>query len=252
MPRYAREKSKSAIYHIMLRGINRQPIVKNEGDRNKLLKTIKYYKAVSNYEIYAYCLMDNHIHILLKETTEPLSMAIKRISGSYVYWYNWKYDRCGHLFQERFKSEAVEDDSYFLTVLRYIHQNPVKAGITRKVSDYNWSSYHEYINEPIITDVDLALKMFSPDRQKAIEQFIEFTNHENDDICIDYVEKPKVTDGKIRAILLQHNISNINELQQLEKNKRYEIIKVIKAVDGVTVRQISKITGVSKSTISRI
>ena len=252
MARHAREKSNTSIYHIMLRGINRQPIVKNEADRNKLFKTIKYYKAVSNFELYGYCLMDNHIHLLLKETIEPLSMAIKRISGSYVYWFNWKYDRCGHLFQDRFKSEAVEDDSYFLTVLRYIHQNPVKAGIKKMVSDYKWSSYHDYINKSIITDVSLALGMFSPDRAKAIEQFITFTNQQNDDICIDYVEKAKVTDNEIRAILLQHGISNKNELQKLEKNKRYEIIRAIKSAKGVTVRQISRVTGVSKSTIDRI
>ncbi|MEW5920480.1 MAG: transposase [Bacillota bacterium] len=252
MPRHARQKSETGIYHIILRGINRQAIFKDEADRHRLFHTIKKYKDVSNYQIYGYCFMDNHVHLLLKETTEPLFMAIKRMSGSYVFWFNWKYDRCGHLFQERYKSEAVEDDSYFLTVLRYIHQNPVKACITKKVSDYKWSSYHEYINESIMTDVDLALEMFSPDRQKAIEQFIPFTNQQNDDSCIDYDENVRITDSEIKAILLQFGISNINELQRLDKNKRYEIIKAIKSVGSVTVRQLAKITGMSKSTISRI
>lgn len=80
--------------------------------------------------------MSNHIHMLVREIEESISNTIKRVSSSYVFWYNKKYERCGHLFQERFKSEAVESDEYFLTVLRYIHQNPVKAGMTKSILDY--------------------------------------------------------------------------------------------------------------------
>ena len=112
--------------------------------------------------------MDNHVHILIKEVTEPISLIVKRISGSYVYWFNRKYERWGHLFQERFKSEAVENDAYFLTVLRYIHQNPVKAGITKSVSEFRWSSFHEYVGEPVLTDVDFALNMFSQTMKKHL------------------------------------------------------------------------------------
>jgi len=73
--------------------------------------------------------MGNHVHLLIKEGKEVLSNTMKRIGASYVHWYNWQYNRKGHLFQDRYKSEAVEDDAYFLTVLRYIHQNPLKAGL---------------------------------------------------------------------------------------------------------------------------
>jgi len=80
--------------------------------------------------------MGNHIHLLLKEGKESLATSMKRISTSYVYYYNWQYDRKGHLFQDRYKSEPVEDDAYFLTVLRYIHQNPLKAGLSDDISSY--------------------------------------------------------------------------------------------------------------------
>jgi len=132
MPRQARRKSESGIYHIMLRGINQQQIFEDEEDSLRFLETLLKYKEQCGYEIYAYCLMGNHIHILLKEGKENLTLVLKRIAGSYVYWYNWKYRRSGHLFQDRFKSEPVEDDEYFLTVIRYIHQNPIKAGIRRQ------------------------------------------------------------------------------------------------------------------------
>lgn len=94
--------------------------------------------------------------------------------------------------------------------------------------------------------------MFSPDRQKAIELFAAFTNNQNDDKCLDYDEKIRVSDIEIRAILSQHSVSNINQLLQLKKHKRDEIIKAIKSIDGATVRQLSRITGISKSTIDRI
>jgi putative transposase len=121
MPRVARGRSSSGIYHIMLRGINRQIIFEDEEDKTRFLETLRKYKDISKYQLYVYCLMDNHIHLLVKESGETISEAIKRISSSYVYWYNTKYERCGHLFQDRFKSEIVENTTYFFTVLRYIY-----------------------------------------------------------------------------------------------------------------------------------
>jgi len=140
MPRAAREKSQSETYHIMLRGINQQQIFEDEEDYQKFIEIVKAYQAISEYKVFAYCLMGNHIHLLMEFKKEPIEQVFKRIGSKYVYWYNVKYQRKGHLFQDRFKSEPVDDDPYFLTVIRYIHQNPEKAGISRK-EDYRWSSY---------------------------------------------------------------------------------------------------------------
>jgi len=104
--------------------------------------------------------MSNHIHLVLKEGEEDLGTVFKRIGASYVYWYNWKYNRSGHLFQDRFKSEPVEDDTYFLTVLRYIHQNPIKAGITGNISNYPWSSYAEYIGRQNLCNARFCFERF--------------------------------------------------------------------------------------------
>ena len=137
MPRQARRKSKSGIYHIMLRGINQQQIFEDSEDFEKILQILKDCKAVSEYKLFAYCLMGNHIHLLVQEDKEPIEQVMKRIATRFVYWYNIKYQRVGHLFQDRFKSEPVEDDTYFLTVLRYIHQNPMKAGLSKKLTNIN-------------------------------------------------------------------------------------------------------------------
>ena len=98
----------------------------------------------SNCTYYAYCLMSNHFHLLIRVREESVGETVKRIASSYVYYYNRKYGRDGHLFKERFKSEPVNDMAYFTVLLRYIHQNPVKAGIVEKVKDYEYSSWGEF------------------------------------------------------------------------------------------------------------
>ncbi|HHV72898.1 MAG TPA: hypothetical protein GXX38_09895 [Clostridia bacterium] len=251
MPRTARKRAKSGIYHVMLRGINRQNIFEDDEDRRKLLKIIGHFKLVSNYELFSYCLMNNHFHLLIKENSESISMIIKRIAGSYVHWYNSKYERCGHLFQERFKSEAVDSSKYFLTVLRYIHQNPVKAGLSEDVGKFKWSSYGEYLGNVRLVDVDYALNMFSEDRRQAIRLYERFMNEENEDKCLDYEEKIRLSDEEVIKHI-RRLTSNAANLQQLEKSERDKIIKELKSLDGVTVRQLARITGISKSVIGRI
>ncbi len=252
MSRQARKKSSSGIYHLMLRGVNRQRVFEDDKDCRRIIETLFYYKPISRYEVYAYCLMSNHMHLLLRETEESISQAIKRISSSYVHWYNKKYERCGHLFQERFKSEAVENDQYFLTVLRYIHQNPVKAGITKDIDAYPWSSYQEYVGTPVITDVDFALEMFSADRNKAVALFRSFNSENNDDQCLEYNEKPNLSDQELIKILSKLDIVNINEIARLEKGQRDNVLKKIKGINGVKVRQISRLTGISRGVIDKI
>ncbi|WP_328589302.1 transposase [Litchfieldia alkalitelluris] len=112
----------------MLRGINRQKIFEDEEDKRKFLDILEKYKRICKFELYSYCLMDNHIHLLIKVSEEEISTVIKRISLSYVYWYNMKYESCGHLFQERFKSEGVDRTVYFLLcfgIFTKIHLRPV-------------------------------------------------------------------------------------------------------------------------------
>ncbi|MDI6601193.1 MAG: hypothetical protein QME46_05370 [Thermoanaerobacteraceae bacterium] len=112
---------------------------------------------------------------MLSEGTEVVSRVLKRITVSYVYYFNKKYKRVGHLFQDRFKSEAVEQDSYVLSLARYIHQNPVKAGIVEKVADYKWSSYGCYLNDnnyfTKMVDTDTILGLFSEDKKAAVKKF---------------------------------------------------------------------------------
>ena len=138
MPRQARKESCTGIFHVMMRGINHQNIFDDEEDNWQFINTLDRMRlrtddnglpCGTNCTYYGYCLMTNHFHLLIREREEKVGETVKRIASSYVYYYNKKYGRDGHLFKERFKSEPVNDMAYFVTLLRYIHQNPVKAGI---------------------------------------------------------------------------------------------------------------------------
>lgn len=249
MPRQARKKSSSGIYHIILRGVNKEAIFHDSEDREKFLDTLKFYKNVSEYELFAYCLMDNHVHLLIKEVSDPLQIIIRRFSSSYVIWFNKKYMRCGHLFQERYRSEAVENDRYFLTVLRYIHQNPVKAGIAKRVRDYRWSSFSEYIGKPTFVSVDFVFALFADERFLAIDLFSKFINEKNDDECLEV--KSRFTDCELVKYIITMGLNEVSELQSYSKEQRNAFIKTLKSLDGVTVRQVERVTGIARSVIDR-
>ena len=245
MPRKAREKSATAVYHVAFRGINRQVIFEDQKDHVKYLELLKSYQEISGYQIYAYCLMSNHIHLLIKEGHEELGIVFRRLGAGYVYWYNWKYNRRGHLFQDRFKSEPVEDDAYLLTVVRYIHQNPVKAGITDNPIDYPWSSYQEYFIDQGLCETKYILDLFSEDLTKAKMQFETFNQAAENVQCLEIDEKKRWKDPEAIDLIKQlAGVKNLSDVQQLDKLKRNEVLRSCKS-EGLSIRQIERLTGIS-------
>jgi REP element-mobilizing transposase RayT len=237
----------------MIRGINQQDIFTDDEDDEKFLVILDHYRQKIEFELYAYCLMGNHVHLLLKEGKESLSNTIRRIGTSYVYYYNWQYDRKGHLFQDRYKSEPVEDDAYFLSVLRYIHQNPLKAGLTTDITSYPWSSYKEYIHKQKIVQVDFALSLFDQDKNRAIERFEKFNYGINQDQCLDITEQKKtLSDKMVRKLVLDKYAVELALLHNESKKNQLEIIKYLKAQEGISMRQLSRLTGLTLNRIFRI
>lgn len=253
MPRQARERSSSGIYHIMIRGINKQDIFMDDEDKKKFVVTIKKYKNICGYSVFGYCLMRNHVHLLLKEDKETITQAMKRIGTSYVYWYNMKYDRSGHLFQDRFKSELVEDDEYLLTVLRYIHQNPLKAGLVKELTAYEWSSYNEYIGQKsFVADTSFILNIFNPDPIKAVNAFRKFMEQQNQDRCLeDETRKKPLTDEAVKTLIEEvAGSGDAGFLQMMEKKKRDVIIRKLRDT-GITIRQLARLTGLGRRIIEK-
>ncbi|SDD78590.1 hypothetical protein SPACI_042220 [Sporomusa acidovorans DSM 3132] len=116
----------------MIRGNERRDIFLDDEDKLTFIDFLYSKKSDEGCLLYAYCLMDNHVHLVIKEGGSGIAKLMKRIGTSYVKYFNQKYQRVGHLFQDRYKSENIENNTYFLTVIRYVHQNPEKAGIAGK------------------------------------------------------------------------------------------------------------------------
>lgn len=240
----------------MYRGANRQEIFHDDEDNMKFLETILRYKQTSEMKVFAWCLMNNHVHLLLKEGNEELSLTLKRITVSFVHYYNSKYRTTGHLFQDRYRSENVDSRRYLFTVIRYIHQNPVKARITQQADEWNWSSCHDYYGENScpegLLDYDFVLGLVSNDVKQARESFKEFNERKNSDVCLEQEYKVRMTDEEARwAIRDILGIIEIAQVKSLPRMQRNNLLMKVKGLEGVSQRQAARILGVSASLINR-
>lgn len=231
----------------MLRGIDRRNIFLDDKDKLQFVDRIIKAKQAAGFKLYGYCLMDNHVHLLIGES-EEIGTSIKRITVGYVQWHNTKYGRTGHLFQNRFLSEPVEKESYLLNVLRYIHQNPVKAGIVKHAVNYPWSSYSQYKSayQDKSSHIDEQLiKAYLSE----LDNFEEYMNALNDDECLDVEPVQKYTDAMLINII-QSQI-NADDLKDMPIAKRNKVIKELYQQTGTSVRQLARVLGIGKSIIER-
>ena len=192
----------------MTRGNNKSYIFISNEDKKQYLKILKRTKQKFQFEIYAYCLMDNHVHLIIKDSDSQISQIMKKINLSYAKYFNKVYNQTGHLFQGRYLSKMVQDEGYFKQLCRYIHKNPEKANI-ESMHKYNWSSYNDYIK--YISDfvnIKVLLELFSKDKNQAIEQFINFHkfNSRNIDYGIEEIEfemNNKISDEELTQYIKQ-------------------------------------------------
>ncbi len=257
MPRDARVTSSSGIYHVIIRGANKQEIFHDDQDCIRFLRIILKYKKVTGIKVYAWCLMGNHVHLLLKVGHVSISSVMKRIGVSYVWYYNNKYDTVGSLFQDRFKSENVESVRYFLTVTRYIHQNPLKAGIVTRPEEWKWSSCRIYYGGKAgylqgLLDDYFVLSKFGKEMKSAREQFKTFNEDVNDDRCLDNQYRKRLTDREAR-VHIQNVLESIEipQVKSLAREERNALLRKVKEIEGVSQRQAARILGVPPSLVYR-
>lgn len=182
MARPLRIEYPGAFYHVISRGNAGDPIYKTRRDREKFLEYLASAVERFGIRIHTYCLMTNHYHLLL-ETPEPnLSRAMQWLNVSYATYFNYKRDRCGHLFQGRFKSILVDADDYLKHLSRYIHLNPKRAKVVTDAADYEWTSYPAFIgkiSEPEWLCVGWLLEQFGNKRQIAQLRYQKFVEEAN-------------------------------------------------------------------------
>jgi REP element-mobilizing transposase RayT len=174
MARQLRIEFEDAFYHITSRGNLRDDIFFEDKDRERFLEILSRTKERYGYLLHAYTLMGNHYHLLMETPKANISQIMQNINTSYTVFINRKHRRSGHLFQGRFKGIIVDKDEYLVTLSRYIHLNPVRAGVVERPEDYRWTSYGAFIEKKAmntLVDTTDTLSRFSKEKGKAIKEY---------------------------------------------------------------------------------
>lgn len=259
MPRQQRILSENGTYHVMMRGNERKNLFHDQEDKQRFIDTLLAKKMVTGFSVYGYCLMDNHVHLLIREGPEGLSASMKRINASYASYFNHKYHRVGHLFQDRFRSEPIQEDRHLLTALRYIHNNPVKAGLVDKPQHYWWSSYGCYLDpdnpETEGIETGFILSILADDPATATREFKRFSSEYDESEFLDLEEGSAWTVEAGSAYLDEYlkrrwpgkNLPGVMN----DKNTRAEVILDLKANTRLSVRAIADLLGINRGIVQK-
>ena len=274
MGRTARKRSRTGIYHIMLRGNNKQEIFERDSDSRVFLKILARAKQEMPFQLHACCFMGNHIHLLLMEEPAGFSVSaiMRTVVSQYVMWYNHEYERVGNLFQDRFKSETVEDIDYYKTVFRYIHQNPLKGNLEKKLGEYRWSSYgvyrsrlaeetandlhrtFQYLNDwsaegEMIIDPEFPIMAFG-----SLQFLLDFCGQKSEENCmdIDRIGGIEKNDDRARRIIAEiSGCKTPTDFQKLPKSEKKDYVRQF-LVRGLKKAQIRRLCGVSAYMIDSV
>jgi REP element-mobilizing transposase RayT len=233
MPRPPRIEFSGAFYHVTVRGNNKQYIFLDDHDRLKYLELLERYKKHHEFIIYAYTLMNNHVHLLIETLGSPLSKIMQVINFTYTGHFNRKYDKVGHLFQGRYKACLCDRDEYLLALVRYIHLNPIRSKLVNNPDNYRWSSHRAYMGySNSLVDAERILRMFSDEPSHARKLYHDFIagpikSKENENI-FEVVDKQILGDERF--------IEKVEEKVEVLKKplKRPSLKKIFSSVTEVT------------------
>lgn len=185
MPRTARIKLENGIYHVMVKSLSEILLFRSDDDKEFFLKLFNKYQKAYMFKIYSYCLMNNHAHFIINSNGADISAFMHKINQCYAQYYNRKYDRHGHVFQDRFKSKMVDNERYLITLSAYIHNNPVDINEFRdRVEDYKYSSLAEFLGKKcqkfVEVDTGAILEHFNMDQETAGKIYKKFIDIRRD------------------------------------------------------------------------
>ena len=245
MPRMRRFSSRSGYMHLIVRGSGKQIIFEERRDYVFYLQCLKRFSIESKVTICAYCLMDNHVHLLIHDPDQNMSSFMQKMGSAYSGYFNRKYNRTGHVFQDRFISLPIDETEYLARVFRYILNNPQKAGLCR-ASEYPWSSYGKYGLEGSFVDTSVFQEMFG-----SRETYAEFISmKDDDDVDFESVRPKKDDDWAVAVIREELGLESGTLIRSFDWVKRNEALKLLKE-KGLSVRQIERLTGINRNTIQR-
>lgn len=244
MPRIARKYLDTSFFHVMVQGINKEYIFKNERYINRYLQLIQKNSNNKVIEIIAFCIMNNHAHILIKiENLEELSKYMQKVNSMYAKYYNYMEDnRVGYVFRDRYKSEPIVDRRQLIQCVKYIHQNPVKAHLVRNASEYKYSSYNYYENTKNVEN-----KIFT---REEINYICNSTiDLESQFLDVDIDMKKKV-DSSISEFVNKEGIKVFEIFEKDDILKK--LVKYLKKYKKIKYTDIMKRLDITKGTMERL
>lgn len=253
LPLKRRQKSGTDLYHVIAKGINKERTFNQSREKTYLKKIIKkIQKKYENVEIYAYCIMSNHIHLILKAEFPELSLFMAAVLAEYANYYNYKHHRNGHVFQNRFVSECIETERYFWNCLRYIHLNPVKARVVKEAARYQYSSMMEYKSgtPDILHEKAVA---FYKKEFGIYSEFEEFHKQRQRELYIDIPDEVSMQQNEIAFLIAEdlfktRNLSKLTQVfEESEIRKVYlqELMRTLK----ISERKAKTIYGIVKKQV---
>ncbi|MFT3970190.1 MAG: transposase [Micropruina sp.] len=246
MARQPRRSSETGVHHVMLRGVNRDVIFLEDDDYEQFLRALQDTKAASGCAVLAYCLMTNHVHLVLHTESEPIGAVMKRLGVRYANRFNRKYGRVGHVFQDRFASKPIEDDAYLSAVLPYIWNNPVVAGMATRPEDYPWSSRRWLGRASLLVDHELLKQLLAVDAEELANA------HAADDVRFDLLKPVRYTPDEAAELL--HAASGVRtpqEFHDLARDVQRRVVRELRT-RGVPYSLIARVIGRPKSTVVRM
>mgnify|MGYP000863328060 CR=1 FL=1 len=179
MPRQARLDAPNALHHVMVRGIERRPIFEDDGDRADFVARLGALAEVGALTVYAWALLSNHAHLLVRTGQRPLPRSMRSLLTGYAGAFNRRHRRIGHLFHNRYKSVVVEEEPYLLELVRYLHLNPLRAGVVaglRALDGYPWTGHSALVGAVPRPwqDTQTVLAQFAPTRRRAVHAYRAF------------------------------------------------------------------------------
>ena len=244
MPRRMRQLSNSGYMHLIIRGVAQQILFEDREDYQFFLSLLERFCQETEIKMIAYCLMDNHVHLLILDRNRNTSLFMKKLEVTYAKYYNEKYERAGHLFQNRYHNINIDNERSLLAVFRYILNNPVKAGIC-PASLYKWSSYRLYGSKDSFVDTSEICRLLGD-----FQLMDSFLNEKNEDGSMD--DRPvRHNDDWGKEILVKKlNVKNGAVLKAYGRKDRDKSLRILKDA-GLSTRQIERLTGISKSVVQR-
>lgn len=252
MARVSRKNITSKYIHVITQGLKKEYIFEKNEYKAEYIKLIrKFIGECESTKIVAYCIMSNHAHLLIyTENIAELSKIMSRVNTAYAIFYNNINDRVGYVFKNRFYVQQIKDEGHLYNAIVYIHKNPVKAGIVENESVYNYSSFNDYVNSKI--DSEIINKIFGT--RNYLEQFYFMHKNFSEENIKDVMEEDEKSDLKIKKIITEFCDSynyNLNDI----KNDNYLLILLIKKIKGqcyATNKMISEYIGIGKNRITNL